>query len=119
MTPSEDRAERLRIVKSMTLAGYPRDKIADRAGCSPRQVTRDRHALGISQRPPNAPLTDQQLAFAQQLLDDGCSRAEVARTLGVYESTIRRRFPNHKWTPAQVADYIATLEQDRPRRRRG
>lgn len=115
MVDEDDRAERRARVKALTVAGCSAQQIADRVGCSRRQVTRDRRALGILQRPPREALTEEQLSTAQALLEDGCSRSEVARTLGVYESTIRRRFPGHVWSAQQIADHTATIQRGRRR----
>ena len=109
----EAREERRQHVRAMTLAGCSAQQIADHIGCSRRVVIRDRRALGILQRPARQALTAGQLATAQALLDDGCSRTEVARTLGVWESTIRRRFPCHAWTPQQCADHARTIRKGR------
>lgn len=111
----EDRATRLEGVARLTRAGYPAPDIAVRLGCSRRQVTRDRRTLGISKPRAGEP-TAEQIAEAERLLDDGASRAEVARTLGLGETTIRRRFPDRGWTPQQIAAHTAVINNSNRRR---
>lgn len=113
---AQDREARQRVVKRLTLAGWTAREIAEREGCSVRQVKRDRSALGIAR--PRAPqVTAGQLEFARQLLEDGASRTEVARTIGVDEKTMRRWFPEHKWSPEQIAEHVQALRLEKGGRR--
>lgn len=111
-----ERDDRLDEVRRLTAIGRTAQQIAEQIGCSKRQVCRDRRSLGLS--PPHAPpLTDSQLEQAEALLDDGASRSETARTLGVAETTIRRHFPGRGWTKQQIAEHSAFLNGRRYRRR--
>lgn len=61
----------------------------------------------------------QDYVFAKQLLDDGASYPEVARTTGISVPALKRRFPGHEWTQTQksaqaiAARAFSTLEWDR------
>ncbi len=55
-------------------------------------------------------LTAAEMRRADELLADGVSFADVARTLGRSKSAICRRFPGRGWTAEQVAER-ASLER--------
>lgn len=55
-------------------------------------------------RAPRYKLTDEEKRRAAELLDDGVSYREVARTIGRSASVICRRFPGRGWTVEQVAE---------------
>ncbi|QPX62193.1 helix-turn-helix DNA binding domain protein [Mycobacterium phage Indlovu] len=71
-------------------------QIARQVRCSETIVSRVRREAGLAKVTP--PLTAQQLARAECLLADGCSRNEVARTLGVSSHQLRRAFPEARWS---------------------
>lgn len=50
------------------------------------------------------PLSDSEIRFAEQLLDDGASFREVARTLDRNPSVICRHFPGRGWTAQQKSE---------------
>lgn len=81
-------------VIALTRAGRNIPDIAATLGITRRTVSRHRKKAGIA-GPPNTPLTDQQLALAKHLLDDGAPATEAARTIGCAPRTIGRKFPNH------------------------
>lgn len=91
-------------VAAMTRRGYTAVQIAAHLRISPRTVIRYRAATGTT-RPPPTPLTDQQLRRARQLLEDGASYCETARTIGCAYQTLTRRFPGYGWTQAQTVAY--------------
>jgi DNA invertase Pin-like site-specific DNA recombinase len=93
-------------VAEWTRAGVAAADIAARLKISKRSVMRYRHRAGVSQ-PPLPPLTAEQVARAQQLLDDGCSIAETARTIGCSETAIARRYPGRGWTREQIYTHLA------------
>jgi hypothetical protein len=68
-------------VVRLTLEGRSAREIAELVGCSQRQVVRIRKAMGVG-KPAVVPMSDEELAMAESMLDDGCSIGEVARTLG-------------------------------------
>lgn len=110
MTTIEERREQ---VAQMTRDGVHAHEIAKVLGVAERTVVRDRRATGTA-KPPPRPLTPQQLALARQLLDDGCSYAEAARTVGASTTAIAAHFPGKGWTPIQGGmwgTYVRRLNQ--------
>ena len=97
-------AERRERVQEMTRNGMTVIRIAEALGVTDRTVTRDRVALGIA-NPVAIHMTDHQRATARQLLNDGCSYNEAARTIGMGGQAVRRAFPGHGWTRRQGAQW--------------
>ncbi|MBV9872058.1 MAG: hypothetical protein JO214_15695 [Frankiaceae bacterium] len=75
----------------------PTKRIARLTGCSTSVVLNVKRANGI-EADVTPPLTTEQLARAEVLLADGCSRAETARTLGVSKHQLRHAFPEAAWS---------------------
>lgn len=73
---------------------------------SSRTVVRYRRRAGVS-RPIPEHITDEQLARAEQLLDDGASVAETARTVGVSPMGLHKHFPGRAWSHDEVIAYAA------------
>lgn len=96
-------------VKDLTLQGMTAAEIAEQLHCSASSVTQIRVKLGITN--PTHWMTDERKAQIQQWLDDGWSFAEISRTEGVAQETLRRHFPGRQWTPEQRLDYLRTLRQ--------
>jgi DNA-binding CsgD family transcriptional regulator len=115
IVPPEVVESRCDAVVRMTKQGYSTRQIATVLGMTERSVTRYRKRAGITQGKPGVPPTAEQLELAAQLFEDGCSIAEVARTLGFSTSTIARYFPGRGWSPAETHAYIATLRRCRVR----
>lgn len=103
-TREANAARRAQVVE-LTRAGHSAAEIAVILGITERRVTSHRSEAGIAQ-PPRDPLTADQLARAAELLDDGCSYNEVARTIGCGYSVIRRRFPGRGWPPGKAASLM-------------
>lgn len=61
--------------------------------------------------PPNVPLTEQDWDTAEQMLRDGCSYYEIARTLGRSETPFRRHFPGRGWTKTEAGQYGAFVHR--------
>ena len=99
-----------RIVE-LTEQGLSTRQIADVLHITCRSVTRGRRRRGVSLADPATPLTAEQIDHARQMLIDGASYAEVARTIGCNKETVRRRFPGRGWTREQSYDYLRTLRQ--------
>lgn len=97
----EEYAERANAVRRYTQAGYSADYIADRLGCDPRTVVRHRRALGLS-KPAPPRITEQQLAQALPLLQDGAGYAETARTIGCKSDALARHLPGYGLTKAEA-----------------
>jgi IS30 family transposase len=103
-------AERRALVAELTWEGWTAKRIAARLSVTPRTVIRDRvkmdehRILGIAQ-PARRLLTDEECRRAQELLDDGYSLMEVARTLNRSAHTIGRRFKGQGWTLAETGQF--------------
>jgi IS30 family transposase len=105
-------AYRRERVAQWTRAGVSIAEIAARLNITERSVQRYRRRAGVS-LPAGERLTADELARAEQLLDDGCSGNEVARTIGRSDTTIRRHFPGRGWTPEQTYEHIAGVQRFR------
>ena len=103
--------ERLRErVADLTAAGLTAAVIADRIGCSQRHVVRLRTATRTEPLPaPVESSADWELAA--RLVEDRCPRTEVARTIGVSEAVVARRFPDHKFHHADGVLFARALRE--------
>lgn len=88
--------ERRERVVELTRLGHSASEISVRLGITKRQVARIRTAEGIAQAKA-APLTADEIRIAAELLDDGCSYSEVARTVGRSPRAISGHFPGRGW----------------------
>ncbi|AYN56847.1 helix-turn-helix DNA-binding domain protein [Arthrobacter phage Andrew] len=93
--------------------GITARQAAERLGVSPRTIQRTRDRLGLSQpttgggkRP-----TPEQLEYARQLLEDGCSMTDAARSAGTTFNALKRRWPDKVWDPTTVGQYARQLDQ--------
>jgi IS30 family transposase len=102
MRPAEETAERRDRVTDLTRQGHTAKHIANLLGVTPRTVTRDRAARGITQPQPTR-VTESEFARAKEMLDDGASYEEVARTLRRSHTAFRRRFPGYALSPAEAS----------------
>lgn len=91
-------------VVELTRQGHTARQISERLHISQRTVNRLRMKRGIG-RPSLPTMTSEMVARAATMLDDGASYAEVARTLGVDLSSIKRRFPGRGWTRQQCGQW--------------
>ncbi|QGZ16925.1 helix-turn-helix DNA-binding domain protein [Arthrobacter phage LittleTokyo] len=82
---------------------------AEILGVSQRTVNRLRVRLGIAQGSCRRP-TPEQLEHARQLLEDGASMTDAARSAGVEFQTLKRRWPDKVWTASQVGQYARQLD---------
>jgi DNA-binding NarL/FixJ family response regulator len=97
-------AKRRLLVKLLTWEGLNTKQIAAHLNICTRTVVRDRHISGVV-RPANRPWTEQEHIRAKQLIADGASITETAKTLGRSVSTIQVRFVGEGWTPEQTGQY--------------
>ncbi|OBJ24617.1 helix-turn-helix domain-containing protein [Mycobacterium sp. 1245801.1] len=93
-------------VIALTKQGRTAREIAEHLGISMRSVGRHRVAADVAQPMPR-PLTGRELLRATELLGGGASYAEVARTLGRSDTTLRRQLPGYKWDRRQAAEAAA------------
>lgn len=91
-------------------AGHSAEQIAERLGVTPRTVTRWRRATGRLHRPATVKRPESTREQARRLVDDGCSFAEAARTVGVDPVTIRKWFPDAPaWSKREAGLYRQML----------
>ena len=102
MRPAEETNARRDRVTQLTRQGHTAKHIANLLGVTPRTVTRDRAARGITQPTPSR-VTEDEFARAYTMLEDGASYEEVARTLRRSHTAFRHRFPGYALSPAEAA----------------
>ncbi|MGB3708940.1 helix-turn-helix domain-containing protein [Gordonia sp. (in: high G+C Gram-positive bacteria)] len=105
--------ERGNQVARMTAAGMSAAQIAEQLEVSPRTVARWRTRIGINVRPAAKALTGEQHATARRLIEDGCSLAEVARTIGCSSSVLGRWYPEAAWSRSECSMYRLMLRSGR------
>lgn len=98
---------RIQIV-TLTKQGRTAREIADQLGVTPRTVVRHRKAAGISKPGPRE-FTARETLRAIELLDDGASYSEVARTLGRGYKAVRNNAPGYPLWDKQKAAETASL----------
>ena len=94
-------------VRRLTEAGHTAAQIAETLNCSKQGVERVRHELGIKGKYQQFPPEKRERIEAA--IRDGWSQAEICRTLNVDVDTMRRHYPDAKWTQEQQTEYIRTL----------
>lgn len=102
LDPTDDQ----RII-AMTRQGYSARRIAEALNTTARTIVRHRNALGIAQA-SNPPHPKEVRDRAKELLDDGASYSEVARTVGASITQISRWHPGRGWDGHTCTEY-ATL----------
>ena len=107
---TERTTDRREQVTTMTRRGMTADQIAETLGITARTVLRHRVAAGIAQPAPMR-VTDAQWQTAERMLQDGCSLAEIARTIGADPKTIATHFPGRGWTKQQVGEWRAFMRK--------
>lgn len=101
-----DEQVRTRVIE-LTREQLPPKEIADILKISDRTVHRIRRRAGIPPTIDQTPWTAEDQRRAEALFDDGCSVAEVARTLGRAHAVIHRRFPDRGWTREQEQEWMS------------
>lgn len=88
-------------IEALAQAGYNTRQIAAVERTTIRTVQRSRARLGIAAPKAENALSAAELRRAADLLDDGASYREVARTLGRSDMTIAHHFPGRsQWPPS-------------------
>lgn len=94
-------------------AGKSAAQIASELGVSDRFVQRWRRRLGLS-KDFRSRHSQSDRDLARQLVEDGCPRAEVARTVGASVDTIDRWFPDATWwTRAETLQFARDIKSSR------
>lgn len=84
---------RNRTVRKRVMQRRSNSQIAAELGINIRTVTRIRSRIGLTAH-QNGPLTAGERSRIEDMLDDGCAYAEIARTIGRDVDTIQRNYPN-------------------------
>lgn len=98
-------------VAARVRAGMTDRAIADEIGINQQHVALIRRRFGLSANSPLRRFTDDDRATAERLFADGCSSAEVARTLGWSAAKVSREFPGHGWTPHEAGEFANALRR--------
>lgn len=105
----------------LTRLGLSGAQIAERVGCSPRQVTRVRAKFRLTQPAPETAakrIAPERLAAVGRMVADGVSHAEIMRTLGVSRHTIIRHFPDTAWSPKESGEFARAIRRSYEKQRR-
>lgn len=97
-------------IRRLTEAGVAVREIARRVGLHRRTVQRYRSLAGIS-GPVTSRMSDDEIAMARSLLEDGASYAEVSRTLRRSHQAISRNVPGFKWDWSRCGEASAMARQ--------
>ena len=103
--------ERDELIARLTREGHKTRDIAHRLGITERTVSRSRIRSGCA-KPAQIPMSEDEISRAKQMLDDGASYAEVARTLGRYVTTFYKKFPGQGWSLEDTAAYNALRQRE-------
>lgn len=109
----EGRQARMEKVLELTRCGRSTTDIAAILSISPRSVTRNRRAAGltIDYRRPRQPSEDEILA-AKRMLVGGASYNEVARSIGCFHaSTWRKHWPGFGWSHSEAGRHGKAVQQ--------
>lgn len=96
-------ASRRQRAADMTRAGHSAAEIATILGVSPRTVVRYRVAAEVAQPGPVVVWTPEVIAAAEAMVEDRVPAAEIARTLGIADTTVLARYPHAAWSRAEDA----------------
>ena len=100
------------LLRTLHDMGLSTAQIAERAGCTPRTVTRWRAAEGLTRPGPEnvgVRVSAERLRAAERLLDDGASYQEVHRTLRMNLRTLKHHFPGREWSRHQSGVFAAMV----------
>lgn len=98
-------------VRDMTRAGMTAAAIASRLGVTERTVQRDRGIVGVAQRSTSVEVTPAMLTRIEELLDDGCSALEAARTVRCSQTQVLARFPGRGWSRDQIVQHALVVRR--------
>lgn len=98
--------------KELLANGLARKTVA--AICGVSEKTLYRHIPATLR--PQKHYSEREKQRARELLDDGCSFLEVARTLGCSNTSVAAWYPGAGWTKRQGAEFGAAIRQKTSRR---
>lgn len=93
--------ERRNRIVQLSRQGLANSTIADKLSVTVRTVERARSSAGLAQPAQRYGTEDEKLQ-AKIMLADGCSYAEVARTIGRCDDTVAKWHPGYQFTKAQT-----------------
>lgn len=98
-------------VRDDLFAGYTALESAKRSGVAFQTAVRVRNEFGLpSRQKANREVQGDE---ALRMLEDGVSYAEVARTLGINETTVAKWFPGYAWDRRKVGLWAALMRSAR------
>lgn len=96
-------------VVAMTRQGVPTREIAAILGVCERTITRIRVQAGCARK--YQPITPENLKLARNLLEDGASYSEVARTIGCSHERLSTRFPGYGMSSSGGGQMKALMDE--------
>lgn len=99
-------------VVELSQRGVPVEQIAEQLGISITHVFRIR-ARRMGPKTPRRPFSADEVATIEQMLQDGASLAEIARSIGRKPATLSKRWRGRGWDRIMCAEFGAQrmLEQ--------
>jgi IS30 family transposase len=88
-------------------------QMADHFGVAPRTISRNLNTTGLATPNPRAGkrMSEEWLAQAEELLEEGLSLAEIARTTGVGPCTMTRHFHGRGWDRTTSGQYANAVRK--------
>lgn len=108
----EDVRERDKRILELTQRNVPIRLIAEQLGIHERSVMRARNRMNMAKPSPRR-FTAEEIAQVESMLADGCSIAEVARTIGRHPATVWNRWPHRGWTNVQCGEWSVLMSKVR------
>ncbi|ASZ74645.1 DNA binding protein [Mycobacterium phage Phabba] len=104
------------VIEDLALKGHTTPEIAKMLGVDKRTVNYWRKKRGVPGKRVYATgrteyATPEQIVKLRELLADGASLAEAARTLGLNEGTVRNVHRGEGWTTEESIDHLTTLRR--------
>ena len=94
-------------VVELKCRGASTSVIIDATGVGERTIYRILRDAGMG-KDPNY-MSQDEVDRAREMLEDGASYMEVARTLGRSHSTIKRNLPGYTWSPEQAGEFAWSI----------
>lgn len=98
-------------IEALHLCGLSESEIAVRLDCSVRTVQRWRATQRGTPLTRHPRVSEERLAAARRMIDDGASHGDIAVTLHMNVRTIARYFPGTSWSHENVLRYAHMVRQ--------